>query len=816
MPSRLRHLVLDVRPQSIGYTSPRAIIERNFPRRTRASHAASLQEQIDALIADAELRVGFRNAVRPEAQDDAVQVVFEGAPGFELQLSSIESRRANIELLSVREVGLGSQATVIAAAYVPMEGLAHLLMRLTEYATKEVNGKPKNQPLIESIERVKLAVVESLWTDLPEKLPPAGTVEWWEVWLRQPTGKAARDEFSAAVSVAEIEVAADFLQLVERTVVLARGTREQMANALELTSAIAELRTVAIVVSRILRQSPQHQAEIAQEILSRVQHVPGDVAVTLLDGGVDRGHILLQQLLAQADCHTVDSNWGTHDGINHGTLMAGLAAYGDLTALLASREPVHVSHVLESSKIVPAAPLWNPPRLYGYVTQRGVYLPEIQNPQRRRVIVSTVTSATTRTTGRPSSWSAALDALSYGEGTAARLLIQSAGNGDPNLWSQYPLGPETAPVEEPGQAWNPLTVGSYTEKVRIDDPQLRGWRPLAPQGGLSPAGSCSSTWTPTWPYKPDLVLEGGNLAQAPQGGADPVPDLGLLTTSRPADGVLATAVGTSAAAVVAARMAARLASEYPNMWPETLRALMVHSARWTPMMEQRYHPWSGTTDAERALRICGYGVPREDRLMWSARDALTLVMQREIQPFAEHRKMHEMHLYELPWPQRALADLGAEQVTLRVSLSYFVEPNPSARGWVGKHRYASALLRFAVRSATEDNRRFVSRMNAAARSEEDSQFGMPLAEPGWLLGPRARTRGSIHSDVWRGTAADLARRNCIAVFPVLGWWRERESLERWARKVRYALVVSIETTAVGVDIYTPVATQVGVPVEITT
>ena len=48
--------------------------------------------------------------------------------------------------------------------------------------------------------------------------------------------------------------------------------------------------------------------------------------------------------------------------------------------------------------------------------------------------------------------------------------------------------------------------------------------------------------------------------------------------------------GTSPATALASRMAARLISAYPDYWPETIRGLMVHSARWTPAMEQACEP----------------------------------------------------------------------------------------------------------------------------------------------------------------------------------------------------------------------------------
>jgi hypothetical protein len=74
------------------------------------------------------------------------------------------------------------------------------------------------------------------------------------------------------------------------------------------------------------------------------------------------------------------------------------------------------------------------------------------------------------------------------------------------------------------------------------------------------------------------------------------------------------------------------------------------------------------------------------------------------------------------------------------------------------------------------------------------------------------TLGSVHSDVWTGTAADLAARGHVAVFPTIGWWNKRPHLGAWEKQARYSLVVSIATPESDVDIYTPVANQIGVPV----
>jgi hypothetical protein len=76
--------------------------------------------------------------------------------------------------------------------------------------------------------------------------------------------------------------------------------------------------------------------------------------------------------------------------------------------------------------------------------------------------------------------------------------------------------------------------------------------------------------------------------------------------------------------------------------------------------------------------------------------------------------------------------------------------------------------------------------------------------------------GSIHLDLWRGKAVDLASRRHLAVCPTMGWWNKRQHLNGWQKSARYSLVVTIATPDVETDIYTPVANQIGVPVVIET
>src|SRR6185437_11871963 len=249
-----------------------------------------------------------------------------------------------------------------------------------------------------------------------------------------------------------------------------------------------------------------------------------------------------------------------------------------------------------------------------------------------------------------------------------------------------------------------------------------------------------------WPPKPDVLFEGGNQARSPSGTVDTPYAFQMLTTRRPTqDARLFTVTGqTSGATAQAAHLAASIAAEYPNMWPETIRALMIHSARWTPAMQARFTAAQLRSPRDALRRRYGMGVPALDRALHSASDALTLVIEDVIHPFDEGR-MREMHLHALPWPTEALLELGGEKVEMRVTLSYFIEPNPGSRGWVRRYSYPSHGLRFEVRRVNESTDDFRQRINQLARVEEERRPQGPGSDAAqWTFGPDLRSTGSIH------------------------------------------------------------------------
>jgi hypothetical protein len=288
----------------------------------------------------------------------------------------------------------------------------------------------------------------------------------------------------------------------------------------------------------------------------------------------------------------------------------------------------------------------------------------------------------------------------------------------------------------------------------VEGEGFEGWTPVAPPGGLSPTSSTSTVWGEAWPFKPDIVCEAGNMVRSPDGTqVDYCDAVQLLTTfHQPLVRLFQVTGDTSAATAAASRMAALVYAEYPRLWPETVRALLVHSAEWTDTMWGQFAPNRTRQELHTLLRCCGFGIPCLDVALWSAANAVTLIVEDDLQPFDEDA-MNEMHLHSLPWPRDVLLELAETPVELRVTLSYFVEPNPGSRGWTRKFRYMSHGLRFDVKTPEESLEAFRQRMNHAARLEAEGQLPSEAVGRDWLLGPRLRSRGSLHTDRWTGTAA---------------------------------------------------------------
>jgi hypothetical protein len=811
-------LFLDGATRTTGFTSPQqGGAGRRPPERVREDHAEMVRQKLESAWEEDRNRLAAAHSNR-----EGCYLEFVGCAGEDLAVKSLEFLPAGIRLRNVRTEQTDQGERTLATVYVPAEKRGHFLRKIRAYETEDDprSGRPKNERLIASIEDVRTAILDEFWTD-PSKSLPVDHADWVEIWVAgnsEVIVGAVRDTLERL----GIEEHHDrpLLTFPERAILLARANREQLVALIESSDHIAELRGARELATFFVDQPNREQAEWCLELLGRLQIESAEsTAVCILDTGVNRDHPLIDPLLSPNDLHSYDATWGTSDHDKHGTLMAGVCGFGDLQKALESGLLVSIRHVLESVKILPPPPARNPKHLWGHVTAQGISRAEIEAADRRRVVCLAVTSEETRDGGHPSSWSAELDSLASGDQDGRkRLIVISAGNiTDPAEWANHPEAGMTNEVHDPAQAWNCLTVGACTFLTRIETPSLADYEPIASIGERSPFSTTSSTWEHRrWPIKPEVMFEGGNAARVPgYHNAQEVDDLSLVSTwHRHVDWHLAPFSMTSAAAAQAAWMAARIQAEYPEAWPETVRGLLVHSASWTEAMKAGIPSSGGASRYRVLLRTCGYGVPNLERALSCARNSLTLIAQEELQPF--ERKANgtygskDMHLYRLPWPDQILLDLGEIEVSMRVTLSYFVEPGPGEVGWGDRYRYPSHGLRFELNSPGEDAEVFLRRINTQAREDDEDRPDTVSPRDHWVLG-KQRDVGSIHSDIWKGRAADLASSNLIAVRPSIGWWRERHHLGRVDTRCRYSLIVSIETLPAEVDIYTPIAVQIGIP-----
>lgn len=803
----------------------------NIPERDRIPHAEYLISKFDSIRQQSTDEKKEREAMSlPTHQGTYLE--FKSGLNSDLITESLESIKQGIRLLSIRTVENEGVEEIKAIVYIPQGKEAIFINKIHDYANDNKNtpkGNPKNAPLVNSIEDVQLALLDSFWSQSEKTFIPNEQPTWCEVWLRIDDSIDFDEQITSFTNILqelEISFKGSALQFPERAVLLIYANRAKLTSLISSTDLLAEFRIGQEAASFWLHESNVGQNEWVEDLLNRLEIVESNVKVCILDSGVNNGHMLLSPIIDDTNCLTVDPSWRTDDrseivGPNgHGTLMAGLIGYGNLQRDLESTNQVILTHKLCSVKILPNVGQSRKEH-WGDITEQAVYRAETRNPDLVLLYCMAVTSDLDVDRGRPSSWSGSIDIMSYGKARNQRLFIISAGNVPNEYYSNYPKGNQIFSVQNPAQSWNALTVGAYTQKVLISDSRYNHLERVAQLGEISPYTSTSNIWDKKWPIKPEVLFEGGNLVKRDENTFERHVDLELLSTSKHFNiRQFDTINATSAATAEASWLAAKIQYIYPNAWPETIRALIVHSASWTEQMIQQFDiNIKSKSKVQELLRTCGYGVPDINRALYSFENGLTFVAQETIQPYikeGDKYKTNEMHFFDVPWPTDLLASLGETPVRFKITLSYFIEPGAGEIGWKDKYRYQSYGLRFEINNINETEAEFKKRINKEARDDDEDKPDTNSGSGRWLIGKNNRDVGSIHSDIWEGTASEMADCNKIAVYPIIGWWRERHNLRKYNTRARYSLIISLDTPAEDIPLYSTVQAMIQIPVEIST
>lgn len=805
--------------ESMPYkTTKKPRVTHNYPHLDRPlEHVRKLKQELDSIVKT----TITSQQVAAIKEKDGFYLDVSGQQGYELNYKSLEDERAGIQLLNIQSKDDLTKATV----FVPQNKVSNLIRKFDKFeSTIGIGDKPKNNDLVRSINSIRESDVASFWQGPCENIPTSDIRVWCEVWLstEKQNDSDVLTEFQSLLDEFNIAYKDEYITFPERIVMLILVNYNDLVALLQCSKYIAELNKCEEPNSFFIKESLTAQYDWVDDIKNRLQPEESNATICLLDTGVSSAHPLLEPFIHEQDIHTVFDDGDVSDSDGHGTGMAGVALYHDLNQSLLSHDTISIPYRIESSKILRNQK--NDPELYGAITAQGILFNEIENPDKDRSICMAVT--TDATDGHPTSWSGAIDEIVAGvnifgaDNEDKRLMLISAGNVKLSEFRdiEYPDVNINSYVQNPGQSWNALTVGAYNSKIQIDDTAFLGSQPVADVGELSPYSSTSVLWDNKWPIKPEILMDGGNIVYKDNFYSD-CDDLSLLTThNKLSKNLFSTICATSAATAQASKLSAEIYCKYPNAWPETIRALMVHSARWTDKMKQQFLPPESTkkSDIRVLLRTCGYGIPNLERAVSCKNNYVNMIIEEELQPFdlASSVVTNELHIHKLPWPKEVLAALGDEEVELRVTLSYYIEPSPGHIGWKDKYTYQSCGLRFELKNSMESLDDFKKRINKIARAEDPNWRNELGKSTSWYLGTNNRNVGSIHSDFMCVPAVDLSNANDIAVYPVGGWWKNRKRLKRYYDKIRYSLIISLSTKETEVDFYTPIVTEIQNPVAV--
>lgn len=730
--------------------------------------------------------------------------------GYALPADAFADRRRDVRVVATDE------RTGSVVIDTPDPQLAHIRRKVRAYGadTLTPGGHPRNEPSIAPIGAIAITTLADRYGPRLQAatLDPTAA-DWFELacrggYLAPAETTASLAQIQAVLPTLGTTITAEY-NGTERLVLFVRTSLQTLQQLVELVDCVYEIELSA--------------QEVRDWLIVEHDQPPGDVVVTqpaadapsvvVLDTGIASQHPLLAPVLLNA-LSVVPGDNSPADTHGHGTNMAGIAAFDDLGAMVTAGEGV-ASHWLESARILVGSNVGTAAaagaEFWPTITADAVTETEATGT-RRRVYALAVTAGMDDP-GRATSWSDSVDRLAYNAG-AGRLITVSIGNADYtsiDLLNNYPQQNLASRLDDPAQAANALTVGGYTVRMTVPPPHT-AYAPVAPSGALSPHSRCGLPVRPE-AIKPDVVFEAGNVAF--DGAVGDAALLGTVTTHHEFQSrLLDSMFGTSEAVGHSAWFVAQLLRAIDGVTPQTIRGLVVHSAGWTPAMTQQF------PNVDERLAAFGLGVPDLGYASGCLANRATILIEDQLanadiarvrrqQPNGRYRDVNEVRRYakifRVPLPDDLLLETPDSAVRLRVTLSYFAEPN-TIRGWTQR----GLDLRWDMQGPQESEAQFLQRINRLARGEQRREDRTSSFD--WDLGLRRRSRGTVQSDRWRGTAAYLAGDKLIAVYPALGWWDRRDQFRQAA--MPFSLLVSVE--AEGIEIYTPIQTALTVPVEIET
>ncbi len=173
----------------------------NLPARDRQAHAQYLANKFDAIWSNVATEKGERQA-HSLATTSGTYLEFSGASNYDLTSKSLEDIGQGIRLLNIRTVGSERDVTNRALVYIPNGKEQFFLKKIEKYATENTKkGNPKNASLVNSIQDVQIALLESFWPPSEVSRIPQDLHCWCEVWLRISVGNDFENQVADFINI---------------------------------------------------------------------------------------------------------------------------------------------------------------------------------------------------------------------------------------------------------------------------------------------------------------------------------------------------------------------------------------------------------------------------------------------------------------------------------------------------------------------------------------------------------------------------------------------------------------------------------------
>lgn len=387
---------------------------------------------------------------------------------------------------------------------------------------------------------------------------------------------------------------------------------------------------------------------------------PPDNAVTIgvIDSGVNFGHKLLAP--TEAGAFTVVNGMGVDDEGGHGTSVASIAAFGDISARVEAKN-FDAQFKIASARVTAADGKF----------PKEMSVPELMEKSIRalhdeygcRIINISLGDAKRVYDGsRVDPWTAILDTLAR---ELDILIIVSAGNRDDltatyndKILQSYPnlLLDHASRLISPAIGVNILSVGAIANSNGLadEDMDMVGVQPICSKEEPSPFTRCGPGVRNM--IKPDFVDFGGNAVwngptQSLVNG-NQKPSAGVWAFHhKPLEKAFRSRSGTSFSAPNMAYKAALLLSEFPNSSANLMRALLATSARVPKAPLERANP------LKESDLIIPYGNGVASAIEAASSDDSRVVL------FAEDvLKLDHFGVYEVPIPADFQTIKGAKEI----------------------------------------------------------------------------------------------------------------------------------------------------------